>query len=232
MTQEALKLALETLVAYRREHHYCEDKWYSCPKHEDGCANEREGDECNCGADEINAEFDKAITAIKEALAQTQEPVAWQFFEGGKWHNGMEVNDHRKHTEAAGVPVRDLYITPPQRTEQEPDDIASILACRDMLDAQPVPPRTEQEPVIWSDYESNGMHHKPVAWMDADGNVSDNNDHKCFPIPLYTQPPQRTWVGLTDEEVSEVFGGDIHAEHSGELRFVRAIEAKLKELNT
>ena len=27
---------------------------------------------------------------------------------------------------------------------QEPDDIASILACRDMLDAQPVPPRTEE----------------------------------------------------------------------------------------
>jgi len=30
---------------------------------------------------------------------------------------------------------------------------------------------------------------EPVAWMDADGNVSDNNDHKCFPIPLYTTPP-------------------------------------------
>ena len=43
---------------------------------------------------------------------------------------------------------------------------------------------------------------------------------------------QRTWVGLTDEEVSEVFGGDIHAEHSGELRFAQAIEAKLKEKNT
>jgi len=26
--------------------------------------------------------------------------------------------------------------------EIEPDDMASILACRDMLDAQPVPPRT------------------------------------------------------------------------------------------
>jgi hypothetical protein len=34
-----------------------------------------------------------------------------------------------------------IYNTPPQRTEQEPDDIASIIACRDMLDAQPVPPR-------------------------------------------------------------------------------------------
>ena len=33
-----------------------------------------------------------------------------------------------------------------QTQEPEPvsDDIASILACRDMLDAQPVPPRTEQ----------------------------------------------------------------------------------------
>jgi hypothetical protein len=30
---------------------------------------------------------------------------------------------------------------PPQRTEQEPDDIASIIACRNMLDAQPVPPK-------------------------------------------------------------------------------------------
>jgi hypothetical protein len=28
--------------------------------------------------------------------------------------------------------------------------------------------------------------HKPVAWMDRDGNFSDNNDHNCFPIPLYT----------------------------------------------
>jgi hypothetical protein len=34
------------------------------------------------------------------------------------------------------------YTTPPQRTEPVSDDIASILACRDMLDAQPVPPRT------------------------------------------------------------------------------------------
>jgi hypothetical protein len=56
---------------------------------------------------------------------------------------------------------------------------------------QPQPPqRTEQE---------------PVAWMDADGNVSDNNDHKCFPIPLYTTPPQRTWVGAGDLEDSNSY---------------------------
>jgi hypothetical protein len=63
------------------------------------------------------------VEAVKNATTPPQrteqEPVAWQFFQGGKWHNGMEVNDHRNHTEAAGVPVRDLYATPPQ-PKQEP----------------------------------------------------------------------------------------------------------------
>jgi hypothetical protein len=41
----------------------------------------------------------------------------------------------------------------------------------------------------------------------------------------------KPWVGLTEEEISEVLGSDIHLEQSGELRFIRAIEAKLKEKN-
>ena len=55
-----------------------------------------------------------------------------------------------------------------------------------------VQPAPVQEPVAWSSYEYDGIHHKPVAWMDRDGNFSDNNDHRCFPIPLYTitHPPQ------------------------------------------
>jgi hypothetical protein len=44
---------------------------------------------------------------------------------------------------------RVLIFAPLQRTEPVSDDIASILACRDMLDAQPVPPQ-RTEPV---DYE-------------------------------------------------------------------------------
>ena len=69
---------------------------------------------------------------------------------------------------------------------------------------------------------------EPVAWMDADGNVSDNNDHKCFSIPLYTQPPQRTWVGLNDDEIDYL----IHLAYTGDEEFVQTIEAKLKEKNT
>jgi hypothetical protein len=37
--------------------------------------------------------------------------------------------------------LKERLAQPPKRTEQEPDDIASIIACRNMLDAQPVPPK-------------------------------------------------------------------------------------------
>ena len=80
---EALKMALETLENNRQAHQYCEDTWYSCPKHEDGCANESEGNECNCGADKANAETDKAISAIKQALAGPEQgPVSLMIYRG------------------------------------------------------------------------------------------------------------------------------------------------------
>jgi len=46
-------------------------------------------------------------------------------------------------------------------------------------------------------------------------------------IPLYTTPPQRTWVGLTDEEISEVDWKSNETLHD----FARAIEAKLRSKN-
>jgi hypothetical protein len=86
--------------------------------------------------------------------------------------------------------------------------------------------QSEQEPVVWADYESKGIHHKPVAWMDADGNVSDNNDHKCFPIPLYTHLPQRK--PLTDEEIfacENSIPDEIVSDRDWCIHFARAIEA-------
>jgi hypothetical protein len=47
----------------------------------------------------------------------------------------------------------------------------------------------------------------------------------------YTPPPQRTWVGLTDEEHHEIVlfaeSGDWH-----DFEVINATEARLKELNT
>ena len=55
---------VKELEKLRMTHKCCEDCWYSCPKSEDGCCDEREGDECNCGADQHNATLDSIIKYI------------------------------------------------------------------------------------------------------------------------------------------------------------------------
>jgi hypothetical protein len=49
-----------------------------------------------------------------------------------------------------------------------------------------------------------------------------------YNIPLYTAPPRKPWVGLTDEEINLIYADP--QTHVGQ--YARAIEAKLKELNT
>ena len=57
-------------------------------------------------------------------------------------------------------------------------------------------------------------------------------------VPLYTHPPQRTWVGLTDEELEQL-SNKWRIIYDGHLNTVFAcrsvfemVEAKLKEKNT
>jgi hypothetical protein len=45
------------------------------------------------------------------------------------------------------------------------------------------------------------------------------------------KPPQRTWVGLTSEEILDVFDSE-NVYGSKWLEFARAVENKLKEKNT
>ena len=49
------------------------------------------------------------------------------------------------------------------------------------------------------------------------------------PIPLYTSPQRKPWVGLTDEEVDYIMARN--DPHCDEINFARAIEAKLREKN-
>ena len=87
---------------------------------------------------------------------------------------------------------------------------AAITAIKEAL-AQP-----EQEPVAY--LCENAVGHKYFRWK------KPSSTYK--PIALYTTPPQRTWVGLTDEEMQAIWDRYAHME------MMRAIEAKLKELNT
>ena len=61
---------------------------------------------------------------------------------------------------------------------------------------------------------------EPVACHCNQGQVC----HVCDPI---TPPAQRTWVGLTDEEISEIAINNPPMVHE----FARAIEAKSREKN-
>lgn len=74
---------------------------------------------------------------------------------------------------------------------------------------------------------------EPVAWMDREGDL-----YKIPEIPewapphtmLYTAPPQRQWVGLTDEEIQAIH--DTYYRRMGRMEFAQKLEAKLKEKNT
>jgi hypothetical protein len=68
---EAMRLvaAFDTLLDLtkkaKRPHFWCDgDNWFSCPKAQEGCANDAAGTECNCGADERNAEIDAKLKEI------------------------------------------------------------------------------------------------------------------------------------------------------------------------
>ena len=85
------------------------------------------------------------------------------------------------------------------------------------------PQRTEQEPVAYINVEMRRLEfaHDYVKW-DTPTTV------KLDKIPLYTHPPQRKWVGLTDEELEKYH--DLRWWSAREL--AREVESKLKERNT
>ena len=70
MKDDANVMALSEKLAglARRGHYYCEDTWFSCPKSEEGCSNDGAGDECDCGADEHNAEVSAVYAELGDAL--------------------------------------------------------------------------------------------------------------------------------------------------------------------
>jgi len=49
--------------------------------------------------------------------------------------------------------------------------------------------------------------------------------------PLYTAPPKKEWVGLTDEEINSVRHNRDWTAPWTDTTFARAIEAKLREKN-
>jgi hypothetical protein len=120
-----------------------------------------------------------------------------------------------------------------------------LMDCVDRLgsEADTVDPRVWQHLLVYAPKHEK----EPVAW--ANSSDLQNFDMKVrtgpdlnHTVPLYTSPPKREWVGLTDEEVVGIGNASglkakptstgiiIHPD--GIKNFFQAIEAKLREKNT
>jgi hypothetical protein len=69
---------------------------------------------------------------------------------------------------------------------------------------------------------------EPVAWMDKYGEIyKDVPEVLSTDKPLYTSPPQRTWVGLTEQDLDYL----CNLAYTGDEEFALAVQAKLMEKN-
>jgi len=169
--------------------------------------------------------YEKAIAALNARLTQPeQEPVAW-------WNNtGTHID---LNVSGRGTP---LYTHPPQRVEQK----MVMWPC--LIDTADFSKGTVTVVMQCDDYKvSAGTH-----WL------STNPPQRTEPEPdelniaymsgLYDGKKKRPWVGLTDEEVTEVYMAveEEVSEHWNKggttmmfpIALYKAIEAKLKEKNT
>jgi len=224
---EVLKQALEALEATDQLINgsgtqgglvYCMDGYYS-----------------DCfDVDPINKQTDEAIAAIKEALAQQeQEPVAWAVYCDGfialpsfdsELEARQEMQRRNRKFPHNKRKVKALYDTPPQRTEPK-------VCCQQYdICLEPCTPRgrhlaqQEQEPVV----EMEALADNDSAYAYADG------WNACVRKFKATHPPQRTWVGLTEDELIEAWhwgGCDPHIEGAHFKSLYQYFEAKLKDKN-
>jgi len=81
--------------------------------------------------------------------------------------------------------------------------------------------RHEQEPVAW-------MKRINMPGDDWDAYDFSVNQYGDFQTPLYITPPQRTWVGLTNDELTDLF----YNTNLGQQSAVAQAIALLKERNT
>ena len=99
-----------------------------------------------------------------------------------------------------------------------------------LQNARIIEARPKQEPVAWGVFDGPNLHDMFFTEQDAQEMVCLKGDGSTVK-PLHTTPPQRTWVGLTDEEVED-FVNALWPVGAGAGELLQAIEAKLKERNT
>ena len=106
----------------------------------------------------------------------------------------------------------------------------AITSLREALEQQPAQEQQQAEPVAWTTMP------EAADWCFVSGGKDPTGKLEGKWFPLYTTPPQREWVGLTDEEI-EAIGDRVANEQlvgpvsNFRVRLAQAIEQTLKERN-
>ena len=110
-------------------------------------------------------------------------------------------------------------------------DAGYSIECEEAIEAlRQALAQTEQEPVAWQVMvENEPMKEFSIKDMAHDWAVTEKRNGSKYSYwirPLYTAPPKREWVGLTDEEIKGILDCG-----RGGLVDIKKAEAKLKEKN-
>ena len=187
----------------------------------------------------------------KEIMQQALDDLKWADNEINDWldDRGLKKQVHFDHI----IPLLEAELAKPEQPDLRKAAemalevlergttglaIRAIPALRQAL-AQPEFDTPESHIVKWSipvDPNNFGEalaqpEQEPVAWMLPDyGDVlsaSEADGTGIYNIPLYTSPPCKEWVGLTDEEIETLihrFDGDPHT-------LLDEVNARLKKKN-
>ena len=161
------------------------------------------------GADMIDCDMREAITALREALAE--QPAQ---------QDSTCNNTLRAQGKAYPRTCKKCGLGPCVGLAQQALDKKAENARELGLDYEPA----QQAPVAWGVFEVN-LHDMFFTEAEAVEMAQLKGTHAEV-RPLHTTPLQRTWVGLTEEEVNDLYneGMGIHAT-------IEATEARLKEKN-
>ena len=181
----------------------------------------------------------EALYSMKETLAEHDEPTTFNEDEAIKaLEEALAKQEQRSDSEQLGEPVADVLI------DHEDEDGHAVLWLRDYALKNGRHLLYTAPPQSFT-YEQVKAHIRAASMSANDISVGSDVTNDGVSIVIrrrdeilyaeffaYTTPEQRTWVGLTDEEIDELHGSPMKLENSGKLKWVRIVEAKLREKNT
>ena len=192
--------------------------------------------------------WNKAMKALRQALAQSEQDYEVTHNDDGTFSVSLPEGDELRIVPPKQPEQECIYPEcetgigcdgpcgekPVDTVKQEPAVYKCPRCATSMdvdLNAKPVDTiNTSQE------RETAKRRHEPVGYIDgAYGGYAVFTPVKPAAVypdktALYTAPPKREWVGLTDEDCAECV--QVTAASGSAMQLIAAIEAKLKEKNT